>query len=68
MTPNSIPSSCGLCVLVPILIIWYVHCSIGEDLERIGSGIGRYLYIERVGFDNARMGSLGPARPLCEVL
>ena len=32
-----------------------MHCRIGEVLQRVGSGMGQYLYIARVGFEGARM-------------
>ena len=67
MTPDSIPSSYGLCQLMPILIMWDVHSSIREVLQRVSSGIRRYLHLTQVGFEGARMSSLGLPRPLCEV-
>ena len=51
-----------------ILIIWDVHSSIGEILQRVGSGMGHYLHITGVGFEDARMSLLGHPRPLCEVI
>ena len=45
-----------------------MYSSIREVLQYVVSGMGRYLHMSRVGFEGARMSSLGPPRQLCEVL
>ena len=44
-----------------------MHSSIGWALQRVGSGIGLYLYMERVALEYTTISSLGLPRPLCEV-
>ena len=51
-----------------ILIIWDVHSSNGKVLQPVGSGMGSYLHMARVGFEHARISSLRLSRPLCEVV
>ena len=42
---------------MPILIMWDVHYS----------GMGRYLHMTQVGFEDTEVSSLGLSRPLLEV-
>ena len=39
---------------MPILIMW-IHSSIGEDLQRLGSRMGRYLDMAQAGFEDSRI-------------
>ena len=52
---------------MPIIIMWYMHSSTGKVLQRVGSGMRSYLLMTQVGFEVARVSSLGLPRPLCEV-
>ena len=38
-----------------ILIIWDVHSSNGKVLQPVGSGMGSYLHMARVSFEDTRM-------------
>ena len=40
--------------------MWDVHSNIGEMLQLVGSGMGPYLDMARIGFEGARMSSIGP--------
>ena len=50
-----------------IFIMWDVNSSNGEFLQHVGSGMGHYLHMARVGYEGDRMSSLSLPRPLCEV-
>ena len=43
-----------------------MHSSIGYVLQHVGSGTGHYLYMERVGFEDTKVSSLGHVGPLYE--
>ena len=60
MTPDSIPRWYGVCWLVSTLNMWDVDSNIGKNLQHVGSRMGRFIDMARVGFEGARMIFISP--------